>query len=202
MAIKLYGSKNNRGSRVLWMLQELGVPFELIDVPVAPGRGIYFEDPSKKADFLKNVHTAGRLPVLIDGDLTIAQSMAITLYLAKKYGGPLSPADLAEEAKCAEWTFWCMTEVEKSALEALFAKMQKKEATEALEKMTKEVHTLEAALTGKDYLVGGRFTVADLNVASIIQWAASGGLDLKQFPNVATWLAACSARKKVSLSKL
>ena len=126
----------------------------------------------------------------------LTESMAINLYLAKKYGGPLAPKDAIEDAKFTQWAFWVMLEVEKDALGMLFGKMQKKDAAIHAQALSKQMPIIETALSGKEYLVGDRFTVADLNTASVINWALVGGFDFTPFPFTAKWLAVCNARKQ------
>ena len=76
MAMKIYGSPMSRASRVMWCAKELGVPFEHIDVPWEKLKG---------AEFLA-INPNGKVPGFQDGDLTLFESLAINLYIAKKYG--------------------------------------------------------------------------------------------------------------------
>jgi glutathione S-transferase len=89
--IRLYGTSNTRAFRPLWMLEELGLPFEHVKLDFAKGE-------TRSADFLR-LNPNGHVPVLVDGDLVLFESMAINLYLAERYGGgtlrPDSPEDRA-----------------------------------------------------------------------------------------------------------
>src|SRR4029434_9221555 len=62
------------------------------------------------------INPAGRIPAIDDDGFRLAESMAINIYLAKKHGGELAPKSLEEEARMLQWSFWAMTEVEKSLL--------------------------------------------------------------------------------------
>jgi glutathione S-transferase len=74
------------------------------------------------------------------------------------------------------------------------AQRDEKLAVEAEEKLVRPLAVLDGALAGKPYLLGGAFTIADLNVASVLSWALVAKVDLSKTPNVARWLTACCAR--------
>ncbi len=78
--MKLYGIAGSRAMRSLWAAEEVGVEYE--HVPT------HFIGDSKKPDYLA-INPNGRVPALVDGDVTLFESMAINLYLARKYGGAL-----------------------------------------------------------------------------------------------------------------
>jgi glutathione S-transferase len=104
------------------MALELGVPFR--HVPIIPAyriKNIHVADAlphSLSPEFLK-INPNGKVPAVVDGELVLHQSLAINLYLAKKHGGPLAPADLPEEARALVWTHWAGTEVEPRAVDIL-----------------------------------------------------------------------------------
>jgi glutathione S-transferase len=127
--------------------------------------------------------------------------MAINLYLAKKYGGDLAPKNLAEEAHATQWSFWVMTEIEKPLLNALFARtgmmgMTKDEAvaTKYFDEIRKPLDVLNGHLAKNEWILGNRFTVADLNVACVLNWASAGRFSLAEWPKVEAWLGKCAAR--------
>src|ERR1700728_400448 len=94
--IKLYEFPPTRSIRVRWTLQELGIPFEAVTVNMLAGE--------HKAPAYLKVNPAGKLPTLIDGDLTLTESMAIVLYLGEKYlDKGLMPRDLAARAEFYKW---------------------------------------------------------------------------------------------------
>src|SRR5438132_10140505 len=105
--------------------------------------------------------------------------MAINLYLAKKHSpAALYPARLEDEARAWQWSFWGMTEVERPVLTALFNRAILPEderdaaAANAAEKqLAQPLRVLDGALSHTANLLGADFTVADLNVASILAWA-------------------------------
>jgi glutathione S-transferase len=192
MALKVYGQAQSRAVRALWMVEELGVSYEHV-----PTR---FGTDTRSAEFLK-VNPNGRVPAIDDDGFCVFESMAINLYLAKRFGGPLAPADIREEAVALQWSFWVMTEVEKTLLQALFhktgmmgAEKSDAKAAEQLALLDAPFKVLDAALQGKEWLMGGRFTVADLNVASVLLWSKMARADLSAHPALQAWLARCLAR--------
>lgn len=192
MTLKVYGQAQSRAVRALWMVEELGIAYEHI-----PTR---FAGDTKTADYLR-INPNGRIPAIDDDGFRVWESMAINLYLARKHGGPLAPRDLQEEATAMQWSFWVMTEVEKTLLQALFhttgmmgAEKSAAKAAEYLAQLDAPFRVLNAELAGREYLMGGRFTVADLNVASVLLWSAIARADLSGHPALKDWLARCTGR--------
>ncbi|HUY26893.1 MAG TPA: glutathione S-transferase family protein [Candidatus Binataceae bacterium] len=190
---KLYGTSKSRSARSLWALEELGVKYEHVPMPTTE---------AKSSDHLKrNPH--GHVPVLEDDGVFVWESMAINLYLAEKHGkNSLWPADVASHAEIYKWSFWAMTEVEPKLMEILMhrvlnppEKRDEKAAQAAVEALKAPLKALDQSLQGKDYLLGKTFTVADLNVASVMSWAAMMRLDLSATPAVQAWLQKCLGRE-------
>src|SRR5438477_12498114 len=103
--MKLYGFAPTRSARVLWTLRELEVEFELVDVDVPGGE-------HRRPEFLA-LNPAGKLPVLVDGDFVLTESVAIVLYLAEKYPQKgLLPSGLRERAEVYRWLLFSATELE------------------------------------------------------------------------------------------
>jgi glutathione S-transferase len=189
--IKLYGVPRSRTMRPLWMLEEIGLPYENVKVS--------FVNETRAPGFLK-INPNGHIPVLQDGDLTLWESMAINLYLARKYDKGLWPKTVEGEAKAYQWSIWSMTELEEPLLTTLLNRTflpedqrDAKKADAAAERFKTPLNVLEGKLTG-EYLAGKEFTVADLNVASVLSWAPLGGLTLDSSPKVKAWLGRCTAR--------
>jgi len=189
--LKLYGIPRSRTARVIWMLEELQIPYE--NVPVS------FIEESRKPEYLK-INPNGHIPALQDGDLTLFESLAINLYLARKYDKGLWPKTIEGEAKAYQWSIWAMTELEEPLLTVLLNRAflpedqrNTKKADDAAERFKTPLKVLEGQLTG-EYLGGKDFTVSDLNVASVLSWAPLGGLDLGNAPRSQAWLGRCTAR--------
>jgi glutathione S-transferase len=188
--IKLYGIPRSRTMRPLWMLEELGVPYE--------SEKVSFIGETRKPEFLR-LNPNGHIPVLKDGDLVLWESLAINLYLARKYDKGLWPKTVEDEGRAYQWSVWAMTELEEPVLTTLLHRMffpeeqrDPKKADDAAERFKQPLSVLEGALGGRPYLLGNAFSVADLNVASVISWAPLAGLELSQ--NVQGWLGRCTGR--------
>ena len=191
--LQLYGNSRSRAIRCLWMLEEVGRPYQLVEKTTRP-------DDLQTADYLR-LNPNARIPTLVDGELVLWESMAINLYLAQKYDGPLHCASPEVLGLAAQWSFWAMLEIEPLLLHllehrALLAEFARDaSAIERNELLLKRpLGVLNDALTGRDYLAGTSFTVADLNVASILIWAKMARLDMLAYPDLTRWLNACLAR--------
>jgi glutathione S-transferase len=194
--LTIYGVYRSRASRNIWLANELGVPFKHVPVmqryrlPDPPPTGVMH---TKSPEFL-NVNPNGHVPSIDDDGVVLHESLAINLYLAKKHGGPLAPANVAEEGQMAMWSLWAATEVETNALNILYHRTSNpKLANEAIEALRAPFAVLEGALAD-GHLVGGRFTVADINVAEVVRYALAAPELFEKAPKVKAWLAACQAR--------
>ena len=191
MSLTIYGPAQSRAMRAMWMAHELGLEFEN-----KPG----FGEDGATSDLLA-ANPMGQVPVIDDDGFLLAESMAITLYLAGKHG-KLAPTTLQDQAQTLRWSFWAMTAVESTLLDALKSarglmgvEKDPEAARQALASLDKAFGVLDAALEGRDYLLGDTFTVVDLNVASVLSWAPPAGADFAEQPNVAGWLRRCLGRE-------
>src|ERR1044071_6397388 len=191
--IELYGNPRSRAMRCMWMLEEMGAPYRLIEKSTRAG-------DLQTAEYLR-LNPNARIPTLVDGDLVLWESMAINLYLAQKYDGPMHCAGPEVLGIAAQWSFWAMLEIEHLLLHllehrALLAEFSRDpSAIERNELLLKRpLGVLNDALAGRDHLAGSNFTVADLNVAGILVWAKMARLDLSAHPDLTRWLNACLAR--------
>lgn len=182
----------SRAMRVLWALEEIGQPYELVPT--------HFLTDAHSPEYLK-INPNGRIPALQDGDVVLFESLAINLYLARKYSPAGWPKTVADEGRTYQWTIWAMTELEEPVLTTLMHRMFLPEdqrdpakADEAAERFKKPLAVLDGALAGEQWLAGPDFTIADLNVASILMLAPMAGLDLSSAPHAAAWLGRCTAR--------
>jgi glutathione S-transferase len=191
--LKLYGGTKNRGRRCYWLAKELGLDIEAIEIDLHTGQ-------HKSPEFLK-INPNGHVPVLDDDGFILHESLAINLYLAKKTGGPLAAASSQEEALFMQWSLWVTNEVERLLITLLEHRMLLPEgerdatlADEAWEKLQKPLGVLDQTLRNRDYLVGNRFTVADLNVSIAMSLIPRLSLDITRFPNTRAWLDTCLGR--------
>ncbi len=191
--IKLYGVPASRALRSIWAAEEIGVDYELVRT--------HFADDSKKPDYLA-INPNGRIPALVDGDVTLFESMAINLYLAKTYGGDLYPKDPADEARAWQWSVWGLTEIEPHLMAILLNRMMLPEdqrdpaKVEQAEKgLKRPLAVLDRQLADREHLLGGDFSVADLNVAAVLSMSGLVGFDgIAAYPKAAAWYAAATGR--------
>jgi glutathione S-transferase len=191
--LQIYGNPRSRAIRCLWMLEEVGQPYQLVDKSTRA-------DELQASEYLR-LNPNARIPTLVDGDVVLWESMAINLYLAQKYDGPMHCRDAAVLGLAAQWSFWAMLELEHLLLNllehrALLAEFSRDpSAVERNELLLKRpLKVLNDALAPRGHLAGTGFTVADLNVASILIWAKMARLDLSACPGLKRWLDACLAR--------
>ena len=193
--ITLYGISASRAFRCLWMLEELGVPYQREKLDY---RGSALRTPEYLA-----INPNARIPALKDGDLVLWESMAINLYLARRYGRDtgLWPDSTGSEGLAWQWSFWVMTEVEQALLTVLMhtrvlppEKRDPDRVSRGRGILRGPFAILDRALTGRDFLVDGRFTVADLNVASVLSWARPARYPLEELANLDAWLRRCLDR--------
>jgi glutathione S-transferase len=192
MSLRIYGVARTRAFRALWIAQELGLAHEHMPIEIG-------DAGARTPEFLA-LNPNGRLPVIVDGDFVLSESLAITLYLAKKYSaGKLYPSSLEGEARAWQWSFWAIAEVDRGvniwslhAVRLPPAERDIKLRDEALKIIAPPFRVLDAALANNPYLLGADFTVADLNVAAVISRAVD--MDLSAWPNLKAWLLRCLDR--------
>ena len=193
--IKVYGVLPTRVLRVLWLLNELGLEHEWI--PTAP-----FSDQSRSPAF-RALSPTGKVPVLVDGNVVLTESSAIQLYLAEKYPeAGLIPKDTAERAQMYRWIFFLVTEIEQPLWRIARNTViypEEKRLPADIEMATKECKAMAAVLEkhmqGREYLVGDRLSVADLNTAYTLDWAREADM-LGDAPVLRAYVERMYARPK------
>lgn len=203
--ITLYGVFRSRASRPIWLLYELGLPFN--HVPVIQGYrlpqagGVDAPMNTTSAAFLA-VNPQGQIPAYVEGDLTLTESLSITSHLARTRGGALGPQTPAEAALIDQWTLLAVTAVESPALEIMMITnaggntTPEGQGTIAIcaEKLRRPLTRLEAHFGQHSHLIGDRFTVADINLAECLRYAQSHPTLIAEFPAVKAWLEGCQSR--------
>jgi len=190
--LRIYGIARTRAFRALWVAMELGIDYEHMPLEIGSAG-------ARAPEFLA-VNPNGRLPAIDDDGFVLWESLAITLYLAKKHStGGLYPATLQGEAKTWQWTLWALTEVDRGvniwSLHAIRLPPEDRDPAklaEALKVIERPFKVLDEALAEQPYLVGADFTVADLNVAAVISRAIE--MDLSATPHLGAWLKRCLER--------
>lgn len=194
-SLKIYGIARSRAARNIWCAEECGAAYDLVKTPIG-------EEGSRKPDFLK-INPMGTVPAAQDDSLTLTESLAIDLYIAKKYGAAkgVYPGDLAGEAKVWQWTLFGASEMEPK--HGIFAantfmkpeaERDRKAASDAWTGLGKPFGVLDAQLAKQPWLLGTAFTVADLNVAAVLMGSVANKVDFSRWPNLKAWLERCYAR--------
>ncbi len=189
--MKLYGAAYSRAGRCVWMLEEIGQPYE--HVGTSP-RG-----ESRTPEMLK-LNPNGHVPVLDDNGYIIWESLAINQYLAEKTGA-LWPAGVQAHGQVAQWSLWAMTEAEPHLVTMLMNMMFLPEAQrnpaaveQARTSLGTPMQVLDNHLANRAHLLGADFNVADLNVCSVLGLAALLQYDLSPYANVSAWVGRCMSR--------
>jgi glutathione S-transferase len=183
--------------KVKWTAERLAIPYTWRDVDVTKAQ-------SRTPEFLA-LNPAGQVPtvVLVDGR-TLAQSNAIILHLAE--GSDLIPADAYERAKMLEWLFWEQYSHEPYIAVARFqVKYLGKPASELepriVERGKAALALMKRALEGRDFLVGGSLTLADIALVAYTRMAADGGFALSDYPAVEAWVGRVEAALPIRESR-
>jgi glutathione S-transferase len=193
MTLIVYGIPRSRTMRTFWLAAELGLDYRHVET--------LLDETGTRGEAFRKINPNGLVPTIDDDGLVLWESMAIALYLAKKHGGPLAPADLAEDAKMTMWALWSLGQIEGHALAILMHsaslppdKRRADKLAEAKEAIAKPLGVLDAHLTQEKFLVGGRFTAADLNLVGCLFYLRLTPEVLAPYPSVAAYYEACFAR--------
>jgi glutathione S-transferase len=192
--MKLYGYRNGRTLRALWVLEEVGANYEYVEVDVMHGQG-------REPWFLK-INPGGKVPVLDDGGTIVTESAAICMHLAEKYPASrlLPPAGTAERSECYKWISFVLTELD--ALLWTIAKhrfgLPRERRVPAVVDCARwefeaAIGILATGLGDRPYLVGASFTVADIVAGHTLLWAKSARLKLVS-DSLASYLNALTMR--------
>jgi glutathione S-transferase len=196
--MKLYEFPPTRSIRARWMLQELGVPFESIRVDLPKGE-------HRSPAFLK-LNPAAKVPVLVDGDLVLNESVAIVLYLADKHAEKgFLPRDPKSRAEMDRWLLFTVTELEQPLWRiakhtSLLPEARRipRDVTLAGEEFTEMAPVLEQHLESHAFVAGDRVTAADFVVAYTLDWANEAKL-LSSFPASIAYMERMYERPRAAL---
>lgn len=191
MPLELYHHPHSRAASVVWMLEELGEPYVLHYVDLKAG--------AQKSAAHKARNRMGKVPVLVDGDATLAESAAIAVYLADRYAsGRLAPAlDDPARAPFLRWCFYAPSVVEPACM-ARASQWPFQPSSAGFGTYEEVLDTLEGALDPGPWLLGDRFTMADVVLGGTMGWMLQFGmLDARPaFTAYAERLAARPARQR------
>jgi glutathione S-transferase len=185
--LKVWGRRNSVNvKKALWALEELGVKYERIDAGMQFG-------VNKTPEYLK-MNPTGLVPTIDDEGFTLWESHSIVRYLAAKHGaGTLCPGDLKARADVERWMDWAFTFT--NAMRPVFwglirtppEKREMKSIEEGRENCIRLLAIPEAALAGKKYVGGERFTMGDIPLGCEVQRWMRLPIERPAFPNVQAW---------------
>jgi glutathione S-transferase len=216
MSLTIYGIAASRAVRPLWAATELGLTFQHEPVPYQGGA-------TRRPEFLA-LNANGHIPVVVDqrsaeqgGKVVVWESMACALYLARHHGLPdgqsIAPANASEDAEALRWSFWAVNEVEADALTVLMhrlampAERRKPALADVAERRLAvpfkviEQHLQRQQAAGQAYLAAARFTVADVCVASVLNWARPAQELMRASPLTHDWIVRCTNRPALAAVK-
>ncbi len=193
--LKLYGTPPTRALRVIWLLNELGLEYEMVPVDLLGGE-------HRKLDFL-SLNPAAKVPVLVDGDLVITESAAIQLYLAEKNPeAGYIPTTVESRAQMYRWIFFLVTEIEQPLWRIarhtfIYPENQRlpQDIDLARQEGIEMVAVLERHMKDREFLVGDRLSVADFTAAYTLDWANEEQM-LENAPRLKAYLEQLYARPK------
>jgi len=193
--MKLYHSPQSRSIRPRWMLEEIGAPYEVVRVNLATGE-------QKKPEYLK-LNPNGAVPTLVDGDLVLFESAAIVQYLADRFPEKkLAPAvGTPGRGKYYQWVHYAMSGLEPPAVTLFVHTVMRPEAErnpklveEARPQLRAAVGVVDAALAGRQYMLGDDFSAADVMVGSTLLWCQMLGMVGAEQLNVQAYIGRIATR--------
>lgn len=190
--MKLYYSRQSRATRPRWVLEELGLDYEIVPMDLRAG-------DQRKPEF-RALNPLTQIPVLQDGDRVICESGAICLYLADRYQpGTLAPA-LDQRADYYRFCFYIYNTLEHQLVEIFLhsrflpEEQRKPERVEQAKKLVRvRLQIISDHLARRPYITEDRFTAADVLVGSALDWAAMQGL-LGDFSGLRAYVEKLKAR--------
>jgi glutathione S-transferase len=188
MALTIYGTGDSRTMRVLWAANELGLDFTHIPYDA--------DDPVLKTSAFLAINPAGTIPAIDDNGFKLGESLAIILYLTKKYGSPpLYPETLQGEADVWRWALWAQAHFEPWVQgDVLLKDLIASIGALARPFLERSCSLLESTLSARDWILGHDFTAADLAVAAVLSPSRAEKLPLDRFPRILDWHVRCYAR--------
>ena len=199
--IKLFGYSNTRALRVAWMLEELETDYEVHLVDLAKGEG-------QSAEF-RAINPAGKVPALQDGDLVMTESAAIVSYLGDKFAekGLVPKPGTHERGRYEQWAHFAMSELEQPLWtqgKHKFALPKERRVPEIFDTAAWEyqcgLKLTSEGLGDKPYILGDRFTAADILIGHTLFWGDKFGHPLEQ-DNLQAYMKRVAARPALARAR-
>ena len=193
--ITLYHTPQSRSARARWMLEELGVPYEVKKIDLAAGE-------QKRPDYLR-LNPNGTVPTLVDGDFVLFESAAIVQYLADKFAEKhlAPPPGTPARGLYYQWIQYAMCAFEPPLVTIFMHTVRRPEAeripallAEARPQLTAALGVVDRALAGRPFILGKDFSAADVMLGSTLGWARMMGFGGEDHPNVSRYVTELVAR--------
>jgi glutathione S-transferase len=185
--MKLFWAPQTRAQRGIWLLEEAGVQYEMVRIDLG-------SEESRATDGFLEASPMGKVPALIDGDVRMAESAAICLYIADRYGmGSLAPAlDDPSRGKYLYWTLYTPAVIE-PAMSEKFNKVEPNRQRSGWGDFDLMIETWDDALEGREWILGDGFTAADVMLGSSAIFLRQFGM-LPDSRNLGAYADRCAAR--------
>ena len=198
--LRLYGCANSRSLRAAWALEEAGAQYEYMAVDLFKGEG-------RSPQFLA-LNPAGKVPVLVDADLTLTESAAIVAHIGDRFpASGLMPSGSAARADCLRWMFYATTELEQplwTIAKHRFALPKDKRVAGMDEtarwEFSNAAKVLDEAFSQKEFICGSTFSGADILLGHTLAWARSAKVALDS-PTLAAYLDRLYARPALTRAR-
>jgi glutathione S-transferase len=205
MSIRFYSWPRSSGARVQWALEELGLPYEYVQLDRA-------KEEHKQPAYLA-INPNAKVPALVDDGVSYFESLAIIIHLAERYGieRGLWPKSGQDRADATSWTVWALVELQLYMRDYLYhgldtpisykAETRSKAAAEFdYSVMTRQLAMLDKRLADREY-VCGTFTLVDVVIGSVMRFGTMFGVKLDSYPNIGAWVARLVQRPAVAKLK-
>lgn len=196
MSLTFYYSPHSSAGPVHWTLEELGIPYEKICIDLKSGQ-------QRSPEYLK-LNPNGKVPLLVHDGVPIFEAVAIQIYLGETFGVDrgLYPPPGPRRGEALKWLVWTNVTLG-DAVSRLWRNTgdyqppelrNPKVAEQAQAEIVELLGILDQALSGRPYLTGDAFSIADLHLSSWLEYLSQMALDLTAHPAVADWVKRCTAR--------
>jgi glutathione S-transferase len=196
MSLTFYYSPMSSATRVHWALEEVSAPYEKVKVDLNAGE-------QKKPEYLA-MNPNGKIPLLVVDGRPIFESLAILIYLGETYGVDkgLYPPPGLDRAEVLKWIAWggatlldAGGRLLRNVSDRFPAELRNAKVAEAAKQELGDLlGILDRELEGKEYLVGGKFSFADLALAGYMPFLGRIGADLNPYKNLQAWVGRCTSR--------
>jgi len=196
--ITIYGHQASRASRPYWLLREYGMTRNEDFIEIDTGGPVTGYNEVRDTEAFLALNPYRLIPVMVHDELVLYESQAICQYIADYLGGPMSGQDIGERARINMYGLSSIANFEPNFLPMVFRQGGAEGREGYSANLQSPLKALDTELRNRDYLIGegrGRFTVADVMMASVIgQYGRAIKFDFSPWPNIQTWVQLTTKR--------